>query len=431
MGRYVEGDCILKNSNQLTIGAGSLVVKICLQAQAAYMSIKEEWSRLRFSNVVSSILDLEWSLASAEKEMIQRWYSHILACGFRCERDDPVSRHHMKHILAMLEETLSNHLDPLAEEDISRDIPIVRSAVNLALKFTTSILDDQRQRITRAKLFDNQSNSPSSVARQKLQKKSQHENEYSGNTSSGGHQESFRGTLDSIVEPAEVYRDLYDEEMLVVEDLERHIAICLTCDLAIREIRLDYQGVCELGHKLAVDASQYIYSKDGHYFSSLFSGTRFGRARRLNLPRNFTTTRTLLKAVEKGLELHFHGRENTTNTSISGPSRHPSQSQHDERSRVAELDVSFERACSSISGDSGYDSRAPSANSYERPLHGAGHPLSQPKTILHTTRLPHSKGGRPQSSLRSYGTMNLEEIEQEEAWSDESHDHSGNPASHT
>lgn len=122
----------------------------------AFQSIQRKWSVREPLDIGPPILALEDSLDYAEKDIAWRWHNHIFHCGFRCESDDPITGYQMKHIVAMLEETISNHLNPSAETDITRDITAALSSVTLAHRFTKSILFDQRQRIAPALLPDNQ-----------------------------------------------------------------------------------------------------------------------------------------------------------------------------------------------------------------------------------------------------------------------------------
>ncbi|KAJ5646960.1 hypothetical protein N7490_003332 [Penicillium lividum] len=100
-----------------------------------------------------------------------------------------------------------------------------------------------------------------------------------------------------MVEPT-VVRDLFDDEKLVLDDFESHIARCTPCALAI-ETGESYH--CERGYLLALDVTKYLYSEGGKPFAAVDKEN--GKPRRVKLPRDSSATRSLLESIEKGRRL--------------------------------------------------------------------------------------------------------------------------------
>ena len=100
------------------------------------------------------------------------------------------------------------------------------------------------------------------------------------------------GTIE-IVEPPLVVRDLHADELLVLEDFERHANHCSQCTTALNK---NPRALCELGKLRSVDVTKYLYSQGGKPFSTV--DRESGRSMRVKLPRESPAIRSLLGIVE-------------------------------------------------------------------------------------------------------------------------------------
>lgn len=96
-----------------------------------------------------------------------------------------------------------------------------------------------------------------------------------------------------IVEPILVVRDLHADELLVLEDFERHAAHCSQCTSALSK---NPRSLCGVGRLRAVDVTKYIYTQSGKPFSAV--DKEGGRSMRVKLPRESLAVRSLLGVVE-------------------------------------------------------------------------------------------------------------------------------------
>ncbi|KAJ5179290.1 hypothetical protein N7492_002500 [Penicillium capsulatum] len=97
-----------------------------------------------------------------------------------------------------------------------------------------------------------------------------------------------------IVEPVLVVRDLHADELLVLDDFERHASNCAQCTSALNK---NVRSLCDVGRLRAVDVTKYLYTQNGKPFSAV--DKEGGRSMRVKLPRESSAVRSLLGVTEE------------------------------------------------------------------------------------------------------------------------------------
>jgi hypothetical protein len=118
-----------------------------------------------------------------------------------------------------------------------------------------------------------------------------------------------------VTDPLVVVRDLADDESLVVTEFEEHAVRCRYCSNAVETLK-DGRSLCEQGHAGAHTLKQYIYSRNGKYYSVVDAES--GKSTRVKLPRDAYSVRNLLTAIEQGLRVR--SRPIITQTPAQAPS---------------------------------------------------------------------------------------------------------------
>lgn len=129
-----------------------------------------------------------------------------------------------------------------------------------------------------------------------------------------------------IVEPVLVVRDLRADELLVLDDFERHAGYCAQCTSALTK---KLRGFCELGRLRAVDVTKYIYTQGGKPFSTV--DREGGRSMRVKLPREAPAVRSLLGVVED------EGRTQSPRRGRAPPVRPPSGNYESQRPIIHQI----------------------------------------------------------------------------------------------
>ena len=195
-------------------------------------------------------------------------------------------------------------------------------------------------------------------------------------------------------------RELRANESLAVDIFERHVSICLSCGSACPDFNAKYHEVCEQGHALAVNLIQYLFIQNENCFSQADVQSEARRPERVSLPRRFTASYCLLRAVERGLILSFDKHEITRNPYSTGMPWYPGG-----QYRKSHFSGNFGypgRPDGSKTRDSGYDSRATSVYSHDRSTHGSLNLPSQSKDKgkMVPSSSQEGKSSRPRSTHR-------------------------------
>jgi hypothetical protein len=103
-----------------------------------------------------------------------------------------------------------------------------------------------------------------------------------------------------ITDPLVVVRDLADDESLVVTEFEDHANRCRHCANAVETLK-DGRSLCDQGNARARTLTQYIYSRNGKYYSVV--DAEAGKPTRVKLARDTYAVRNLFTALEQGLRL--------------------------------------------------------------------------------------------------------------------------------
>lgn len=107
-------------------------------------------------------------------------------------------------------------------------------------------------------------------------------------------------------DPVTRVRDLADDETFVLSEYEGHASKCSRCVDALDTFR-EGRSLCERGLQYASDVANYVFSKDGKAFSAVDKERH--EVMLVRIPRGFKASRRLLLAIEEGLRLHNHRRE--------------------------------------------------------------------------------------------------------------------------
>lgn len=101
-----------------------------------------------------------------------------------------------------------------------------------------------------------------------------------------------------IVNPANMARNLRDDEKLVVNNFERHASHCNSCFDPLKTHKAN-GSLCNRGSAYAKDLTSYVFSRNGKYYSSV--DFESGKSTRVNVPNDALSVRSLLVAIEHGL----------------------------------------------------------------------------------------------------------------------------------
>ena len=98
-----------------------------------------------------------------------------------------------------------------------------------------------------------------------------------------------------------VVREPRDDENYVMKAYERHLSRCTHCDISSSSRRDEYV-LCDRGYRYARDVANYIFPRNGKYFSVVASEK--GSRVQVKIPREAQGVRSLLAAIEDDLILH-------------------------------------------------------------------------------------------------------------------------------
>ncbi|KAJ5362144.1 hypothetical protein N7541_002988 [Penicillium brevicompactum] len=101
-----------------------------------------------------------------------------------------------------------------------------------------------------------------------------------------------------IVNPANMARNLRDDEKLVVNNFERHASHCNSCFDPLKTHKAK-GSLCNRGTAYAKDLTSYVFSRNGKYYSAV--DFESGKSTRVNVPNEALSVRSLLVAIEHGL----------------------------------------------------------------------------------------------------------------------------------